>query len=374
MSLIRSDTTLHRLATHRGEPAVSSIYLDVDGANRPVASTYDQAFEQLADDLRRRAGTGTDPRLVRSVEGDIERMRTWLRQDIDRSVTRGLALFSCDEQDWFEAIRVPVAVRDEAAVGPAPHIRQLVALLDESEPFHVALVDHSRLRLFSVDRHDVDERPTFAAHQERAIDDTVELGSWQHHDEETARVHLRRAADVVDAAVRSEPIRRLVLGGPDEPLAEMEQHLHPTTRELVVGRVAVRVAASAEEITEAARAVAERAGRDREAGIVEEVRQRAAGKHGVAVGLEATLAALADRRVKTLLVRDDFVAPGAVCSACGHAGPNVDQCPVCGAANVELDDAVEWAIESAVAQDADVTFCRGTELDDLGSIAAIHRY
>ena len=100
------------------------------------------------------------------------------------------------------------------------------------------------------------------------------------------------------------------------------------------------------------------------------------GRHrdGGVVGLEATLAALADRRVATLLVSDGFSAPGPYCPACGHIGPDLRQCPVCGATNVELEDVAEVAIENAVAQDPDVEFCRDTERGRFGSIAAIERY
>lgn len=366
--------TVHRLSTHRGDPVISSVYLDVDGAHRPVAVAYEQAFDQLAMDLRRRARAREDPRALRSVDGDIDRMRAWLGGGIDRAVTRGVALFACHEQGYFEAVELPVAVRDESGIGPAPHIRQLVELLDEPEPFVLAAVDRTHLRLLRIDGHDVDELPAIVTHQERAVDTSVEQGSFQHHTEEAARIHLRRAAGEVDAAVRERPVHQLVLAGPDEAVAELERLLHPTTRELVIGRAAVRVAAPAEELAAAARAVAEHAERQRETDLVEEVRQRAAGAHGGVVGLEATLGALADRHVATLLVRDGFSAPGASCPACGHIGPDLRLCPVCGATNVELEDVVEVAIESAVAQDADVEFCRDTELDRFGSIAAIERY
>jgi hypothetical protein len=42
--------------------------------------------------------------------------------------------------------------------------------------------------------------------------------------------------------------------------------------------------------------------------------------------------------------------------------------------NVEIDDVVEVAIRQAVAQGAEVEFCRSTELERFGSIAAIERY
>jgi peptide subunit release factor 1 (eRF1) len=136
----------------------------------------------------------------------------------------------------------------------------------------------------------------------------------------------------------------------------------------------VRVAAPVEEIASAARVVAERAEREREVALVEEVRQRTAGAHGGVVGLEATLAALTERRVGTLLVREGFAAPGSMCPSCGHIGRDLRRCPMCHAATIELEDVVEVAIEQAVAQGADIEFCRGTDLDWFGSIAAIERY
>lgn len=366
--------TVHRLANLRGEPVATSVYLDVDGAHRPVAADYERAFEQLADELRRRARARDDPAILRSVEADVAAMHARLALGIDRATTRGLALFSCYAQGWFEAIDLPVAVRDEVAIGPAPRIRQLVEAHDEPEPFVLALVDRTHLRLFRVVGREIHELAAPVTQQERAIDTSIELGSFEHHDEEAARAHLRRAAAAVDDAVRAWPVRQVVVGGPDDAVAELERRLHPTTRELIVGRVGVRVAAPVDEIAQQARAVAVRAERDREAALVEDLRQRAAGAHGGVVGVEATLAVLAEQRVSVLLVADGFSASGARCPACGHVGPDLRQCPVCGTTNVELEDVVEVAIEQAVAQGAEVEFCRDTELERFGSIAAIERY
>jgi peptide chain release factor subunit 1 len=185
---------------------------------------------------------------------------------------------------------------------------------------------------------------------------------------------LRRAADALDDEIRRRPVREIVLGGPDDAVAELKRLVHPTTTALVVGRVGVRVGADAAEITPAARAIAERAERQREAALVEEMRQRAAGRHGAVLGLRAALDVLAQRRVATLLVCYGFTAPGGRCPACGHVGLDVRQCPACGTTNVELEDIVEVAIEEAITQGAAVEFCRGTELDRFGSVAALERY
>lgn len=366
--------SLRRLATLRGHPAVTSVYLDVDGGHRPVTATYRQAFEQLADDVRRRARAQDDRRTLRSVESDLDAMRAWLGHDVDRSTTRGVALFGCHEQAWFEAIELPVAVRDQAGIGPAPLVRQLVEVSDEPEPCLVALVDHTRLRLFRIHGHEIDELPELVTQQERAVDTSGELGSFERHDQEAGRMHLRRAADALDDALRTWPVRQVMLGGPDAAVAELERFVHATTRDLIVGRVSVRVGAATAEIESAARVVADLAERRRQADLVEEVRQRTAGAHGAVIGLEATLAALAEQRVATLLIRTGFAAPGGWCPQCRRIGPDLRQCPVCGTTNDEIEDAVEVAVEQAVAQNADVEFCHDTDLERFGSIAAIERY
>ena len=367
-------TTVRRLATWRGEPVVTTVYLDVDGAHRPVAADYEEAFERLADDVRRQARAQQDSDVFTSVEGDLDAMRARLARGIDRSTTRGLALFSCHAQGWFEEVGLPVSVRDEAGIGQAPRIRQLAEAYDEPEAFLLALVDHTHLRLFRILGRDIHELPTVVVPRERSVDTSIELGSFERRYEEAVLTHLRAAAAAVDDAVRAWPVRQVVVGGPDDAVAELERHVHPTTRELIVGRAGVSLAAPTEDIARAARVVAERAERDREAALVEDLRQRAAGAHGGVVGLEATLTVLAEQRVGVLLVADEFSAPGARCPACGHVGPDLRQCPVCGTTNVEIDDVVEVAIEQAVAQGAAVEFCRDTELEQLGSIAAIERY
>ncbi|HMK10397.1 MAG TPA: hypothetical protein VK461_02315, partial [Acidimicrobiales bacterium] len=315
-----------------------------------------------------------DDEIVRCVDRDLEAMSAWVARGIDRSTTRGVALFSCQTQGRFEAVGLPVSVRDEAGVGPGPRIRQLVEAHQELEAFLVALVDRTHLRLFMMLGHETHELAGTVSDKERSADTSVEIGSFERRAEEAFRAHVRRSAAELDQAVRDSKVERVIVGGPDDALAELERRVHPTTRALVIGRVGVRVAASIEDIARAAHAVADRVERDREAALVEDLRQRAAGVHGGVVGLEATLSALAERRVGVLLVAEGFAAPGARCPSCGHVGLDVRLCPVCGTTNVEIDDVVEVTIEEAVAQGATVEFCRNTELDRFGGIGAIERY
>lgn len=369
-----SRARIRHLSSRRGHPAVSSVYLNVDGRHRPVTADIEHAFEWLADDLRRQAARRNDIALARSVEGDIAHMRGFLAGGIERSVTRGVALFSCQKEGYFEAITLPSPVHDEAYIGTGPRVRQLVELQSRAERLLVALVDRAHLRLLRVEGEQVSDGPTITRQLERTVDTSVELGSWEHHREEEARSHLRQFASELTGAVEAGRPDRLVLGGPDDSVSELEDLLATEVRAIIIGRVGVRLEAPAHQVAAAAREVAELAEKAREERIVEELRQLVSGDHRAAVGLEATLEALGEKRVGTLLVSEEFVAPGAICPSCGHVGPGVRQCPVCGSTNLEVEDVVEMAIEEAIAQDAEVCFCHETELERFGRIGVLERY
>jgi hypothetical protein len=363
------------LATHRGEPAVTSVYLDVDGRSRPVADDYRAAFARLADNVRHRAQTAGDRRVLRAVDADIDRMRAWLGPDLDRSATRGLALFSASEEDWFEAVELPRPVHDDAGIGSTPRVVQLLAVLDEYERFVAVLVDHRRVRVLLVELGELAEIADLVDWEDRAVDTTVELGGYQRHTDDRTRHHDERAARLVERATADWPGVRLVVAGPDRAVAGLEGHLRPETRDRIVGRAGLSVAAGTREIHDAVAAIAETAERRHEAEVVEQLRQAAArsARSGV-VGLEATLAALAEQRVGTLVLSEGFRASGARCPACDRTGIDVRQCPSCGTTTVEIDDVVEDAVSWALTQGATVEFARGTELDRYGHIGALTRY
>ena len=353
---------------------MTTVYLDVDGRHRPVATDYVAAFERLADNLRRRAHGRGDKRLASAVEADIERMRAWLGGGLERARTRGVAMFSCSEEDFFEAIQLQRPVRDESALDLMPRVTQLLAFLEEDERFLVALVDRRRLRLLRFELGEVEELPAITDPEPRAIDISIELGSFEHHAEEAARIHFRHSAEHLERALRKWPAAGLIVAGPDEAVAGLQAYLPRSITDKIVGRARLAVTAPPHEIAEVALEIQDTVDRRRQAEAVEQLRQQAASGRGGVVGLEATLAALARQRVATLFVSEGFTATGAGCPSCGHLGVGVRQCPQCGTTNEEIEDVVEVALDEAIAQGATIEFCRDSELDRFGRIGAVERY
>ena len=98
MAAITEDE-IRQLAGFRGEKApVTSVYLDVDGRRYVRHRDYEQELERL---LRRAQPKVND---TASVADDFRRIEDYVRSGVDRSHTRGLAMFSCAAHDFFEVV------------------------------------------------------------------------------------------------------------------------------------------------------------------------------------------------------------------------------------------------------------------------------
>lgn len=361
------------LAARRGDPLITSFYLDVDGRRYPRPTDYQPMVTQLCHTARQRAAELGEPATA-AVDADLDRIRAWIGGGIQRTATRGVALFSCAGQGWFEAVPVPVPVRDQVSIEPHPNVVQLLALLEHRRPVLVVLADRHQGRVLEVEPGSVAELADAVDEAERAVDTDVELGSWEHRKEEEARRHFRRVAALALEQVRDRHAEHVVLGGPVDGVAGLEACLDEAVAERVAGRITIPVTAAAGEVAAAVLDIASDLERRREQALVEELHERAPRHQRAVMGLPGVMAALAARRVGTLVVARGFRAPGARCPACGHVGVLACQCPECGTPSTEVDDIVDVAIGQALAQDADVELCEGTDLNFFGGIGALERF
>ena len=91
-------------------------------------------------------------------------------------------------------------------------------------------------------------------------------------------------------------------------------------------------------------------------------------------GLAATLAALNERRVEALLIKEGFRAPGYATPDATFLSAEPGSSPT-GEQLQERDDVVESAFESALEQSAEIVVIRKhPDIDAVGSIGAVLRY
>jgi peptide subunit release factor 1 (eRF1) len=373
-----SEDRVRALAVHRGSCVVTSCYLDVDGRRHPRHADYETQLDHLLREAREKA-VAFGPEAVRSVAADLERISSWVRAGFDRSHVRGLAFFACSADGFFDVVESPLAVSNEIVVNHTPHVRPLESILQAYERFAVLLVDRQRARLFRFEVGQLTE------HTE--VFDAVPRGEQaghpaqgsrsahvQRHSDEVAHRHLKHAAEVTFAELQQRPVEHVILGGPHAVVAELEGLLHPWIKERVADRLAISTSAGPDEVRQAALTVEAAVARRSEAALVDRLRNAVGAGRAVA-GLEATLAALVERRVDLLLVSEGYTTEGWRCRSCRYLGPLGRRCPVCAKDMDLVDDVVEEAVEEALANKCRVQMVReNADLDVLGRIGALLRF
>lgn len=360
------------MASKKGKEAMISCYVDVDGRR----FVRQQDLEKELDRLARRARPRVNGN--KSLQADLSRILSYVRDGFDRSQTRGLAFFACGAEGIFEVIHLPVSVSSQIVVSAAPVVGPIESAIEDHERHAAILVDRQRARLLVIDWAEVVEHSELADALPRGVDagGARDWGDSRAH-AEAAQVaqHLRHAAQAAFELFQQSGFERLVVGGNEESVAELERLLHPYLRERLAGRLSgVTITSPADEVRRAAIAVSVEAERHKEADLVARLREAVGAKRRAIVGLACTLEAVHEHRVEQLLVSDGYAEPGWRCPSCACLAQRGRTCS-CGTEMVAVDDVVAEVIDDALSQRAKVQMCVGNaDLDVLGRIGAFLRY
>jgi peptide chain release factor subunit 1 len=367
-----AEDVIRSLVGFRGERApVTSCYLDVDGRRYVRHQDLEHEVNVLLHDAHTRANGDL------SVRRDLHRIEELVKGGIDRSNTRGLAIFACSAHDLWEVFTLPVSVQNRVVINHMPAVSQLEAILEESTALGVLLADKQRARMFVFELGELVDHSELFDELPRDYDTRGDRdqGDVAHHVNALKHQHLRHAADVALAVFQQSAFHHLVIAGPDEITSELESLLHPYLRDRLFGRLHIAVSAGIDEIRSAAMEVEHKVERRKEAELVGRLREAVAtGRRGVA-GLGPVLAALGDHRAEQVLVSQGYREAGWRCVPCGALALVGRECGRCGSSMEALDDVVEEAIDEALSQSCRVEICVGNaDLDVLGRIGALLRY
>jgi len=345
---------LRRLAdwSSNGTP-VSTVYLDVDGRRYPRKQDFLVRADELCRHLKTEAHELERP-ARRSVERDTGRILQFF-ENLDRGPTRGVAIFSSSGAGLWEEVRVPRPVKDRAAVAPHPYVMPLEALVETYESFCTVLVDREKARIFLARTGRIREETDL-------LDDVPgqhDQGGWsqarfQRHIEEHMVQHLKHVSDVLLRYFKRRGFDHLILGGPQEVLAELERHLHDYLRRRVAARTHLAMTSTASEVLERSLHVEEEMEERKERQTVDRLLAAAAAGRGAVTGLREVLGALNEGRVDTLVVPFGLAAEGARCSECGRLAQGGSRCRTCGGPLESLPDVVEASVGAAIRQGARV--------------------
>ena len=292
----------------------------------------------------------------------------------------GIAVFAASDEQY--AFAAPLLNRPTESVlyGAQPVIAPLAAAVDDLERVVVLLFDKERARIFLVFMGEIEAQLSL-------FDDVPgkqKTGDWfalsqkryaRHHED-----HVRRHAKRVIAALLHElahhSFDRLLIGGPPEAIAMLEDHLPRRLRTHLSGSLPLELFASDAEVLASVRtALVEIERRDERTAVRALI--DSAGSPRVALGPDAVLRALSEGRVHQLLLVDASLGEARECPGCGLLSQSDGPCPRCGAAPGVVADMRELAIRAALNQDARVDIVTGEAaalLASHGGIAARTRW
>jgi hypothetical protein len=149
-----------------------------------------------------------------SLERDAARIESWIHQQL-RPSARGLAIFACSADGFFDAVELDDAPDRRALfVAPVPHLYPLVRLEGEYPRYAAVMLEahHARIYVFGLDTTVRDAALAGAVPQHRAV------GGWSQarFHRRAENLHLQGLTDVVeslDRIVLDEGLRRIVVTG-----------------------------------------------------------------------------------------------------------------------------------------------------------------
>lgn len=366
---------LHHLAVRADSTGpFLSLYIDT---NRNDESQKDRIRVWMKDEARLiRQAIGGNGDLETSVQKGISQIQSYLEDSLEPA-TRGLAVFVCPSEDVFIPMQLPVPVPPQLKIGTRPHLRPLIELRQSYPLVLVAMVDGKSARLFELEfgrvlfELDLEDPDMPRRHDQ---------GGWsqanmQRHVQDHVNRHHKEVAETLARLVDQGRVRAVILSGQERNVANFRHFLPKRVDERVIGTLRLDIRSTAEEITTAAQRLIHETQNVSVADRLESVEEAAQKNGRGALGFEAVIEAINQRRVDTVFLSRDAQAQGWKCTGCSMIGLAIPLgCPVCGRPVVTVD-LVEEIISAAEKEDAKIEFVNpGSLLDRYEGIAAALRF
>lgn len=312
------------------------------------------------------------------IDRAFDRIDEWLTSGYSEE-NRGVVIYSDLGGDWFEALQFPIPVQNRLVVGDQPAIGPLAQVIESYHHHGVVLLDREHVRILSVylgtllDEIEVHGEPYPVPHD-------VQAGGYsqmrfQRRKQEEVKHFFKDFSREVESFVKRYRPTDLIILGTDENVAKFREFLPEQLAGMIVYTGHMGVDEPAAEILKRLEPHLE-AERERESReIVQETRERVNQDYLATGGFNATLVALQEGKVDTLVIGRDQEQKGTKCTKCGFVfGRDLQKCPYDGAPVEEGVDVVEAAIRLAEEQGATVTFVPADEVQELAGVGALLRY
>ncbi len=371
--------TLEELSALRSAPEpIASLYLDTRWADERQRERVRVFVRERVKADRARYADSPAHEAVRRTLARVEEFALALCGRATGEADRGAAVFACESLGLWRPLGFRRPFENALCLDSRPHLLQLARLADGVEPAIVAVVHADGAQLYEVALGAIVteaaiEGPIPRVHRER------EARSARHLEVQVRRL-WRAAVDELARLFDAAPTSHVVLVGTSEVAAAFERELPERVRAAVRAclpgaRVRRGGSAHGEVIAQAARVVEEEERRS-ETRRVDEAVDRALQGGGLAVlGPEDVVLAANERRVRRLVIEEDFGRAGWRCQSCDAIGiTHSERCPYCEGILVTVLELEEELVARVLAEDGEIeVVAHSPRLHSYDGVAALLR-
>jgi peptide chain release factor subunit 1 len=194
--------------------------------------------------------------------------------------------------------------------------------------------------------------------------------------DETVERNMKEETEFATHFFEEHRVRRVLIGGSDDNVAQFRNLLPKAWQSLVVGVFPMSMAASHADVLAKTLEIGRLSEQQREKKLVENLITTAAKKGEAVIGMEETLKAINDSRVKTLVVMENWHQEGYRCPECNSLTTQPGEpCDGCGGKAERLEDVIEAAVAAVLRHGGEVEVIGPhTELEAISKVGALLRY
>lgn len=188
-----------------------------------------------------------------SIERDLERINTYLAEEVNRS-SNGLALFaSSGAGEFFEAIQFDAPLDEHwLVVGSVPHLYPLAKIIDQYPRYASVVLDTHHARIFVFGLGSVERREQVTGEKTRRNS----MGGWsqaryQRRAENVHLHHVKEVVDTLDRIVSTDNIQHIIVAGDDVVVPLLKEQLPKHLQEKLVDVLSLQRDAPEDEIVAA---------------------------------------------------------------------------------------------------------------------------
>lgn len=350
---------------------ITTLYLNVSPLVNPKGE-----YKILWKDLKKNVleSLNLEGEIKKSVLSDLEYIENLIDQ-VSFGSANTIVLMSCSAKDWRYQIPLYPTLKNKLVIDKDPYTRPLSHLIIANKPYYLVILSKGDARVFKYFIGEIREEGEIKEEiPKRHKQGGWEASDWQRWHETHVIWHFKEVAEFLDKKIQGE--EKIVLGttspkNTSEFLDILPKRLH----EKIIGEITIELDSPISEILEKTHNMIEAYEENKINELIDQlIVVNAKGKEAV-IGLEDVAHAVHQKRVRMVLVYDQFEQPGFLCPSCSFMSPYLENCPYCNIKMEKRADIVDELVEEAIINNSELKYIKNKELaEKIQNIGAFLRF